>query len=100
MSAPSVSPSISVVIPTHGRPELLHRCLDALMAQEYPAERVEILVVEDGGPGASADVVLGIQARHPDRCVRYLAVEQGGPGAARNAGLRHASGDIIAFTDD
>ena len=45
-------PSVSVVIPTHGRPILLRRCLAALRHQEYPAERVEIVVVEDGGPGA------------------------------------------------
>jgi GT2 family glycosyltransferase len=100
MRAPSVSPSISVVIPTHGRPDLLRRCLTAVLAQEYPADRVETVVVEDGGPGEAEPVVRAVRERHPNSHIRYLAVEQGGPGAARNAGLRHAGGDIIAFTDD
>ena len=93
-------PSISVVIPTHGRPELLRRCLCAVIEQAYPPDRVEIAVVEDGGPGDAEQVVRGLQARHPGTRLRYLAVEQGGPGAARNAGLRQASGEVIAFTDD
>ena len=93
-------PLVSIVIPTHGRPDLLHRCLDALLVQEYPAERVQIVVVEDGGPGSGADVVLGMQARHPGRRIAYQAVKQGGPGAARNAGVRLATGALIAFTDD
>jgi len=93
-------PSISVVIPTHGRPELLMRCLCAVIDQSYPANRFEIVVVEDGGPGDAEQVVRGLQERHPGARLQYLAVEQGGPGAARNAGLRYASGDLIAFTDD
>jgi GT2 family glycosyltransferase len=93
-------PTVSVVIPTHGRPELLRRCLDALMRQERPCDRVEIIVVEDGGPGPAERVVRVLQAQHPEMRLVYLTVEQGGPGAARNAGLRLAAGAIIAFTDD
>jgi GT2 family glycosyltransferase len=93
-------PSVSVVIPTHGRPELLRRCLTAVVEQAYPAERTEIIVVEDGGSGEAEPVVRDAQRASSGPVLRYLAVEQGGPGAARNAGLRVASGDVIAFTDD
>src|SRR3954463_13355474 len=44
-------PMVSVVIPTHHRPELLRRCLAAVLEQAYPSDRFEIIVVEDGGPG-------------------------------------------------
>ena len=84
-------PSISVVIPTHGRPELLRRCLCAVIEQTYPANRVEIVVVEDGGPAGADKVTRELQQRHPDVQLRYLAVKQGGPGAARtpaSGGLR------------
>ncbi|MGE3267543.1 MAG: glycosyltransferase family 2 protein [Chloroflexota bacterium] len=92
--------SISVVIPTHGRPDLLRRCLTSLLAQEFPADRMEIVVVEDGGPGAAEAVVHEASKRSVGVRLSYLAVPQGGPGAARNAGLRLATGDVIAFTDD
>jgi GT2 family glycosyltransferase len=93
-------PSISVVIPTHRRPELLRRCLDAVIAQAYPSDRFEIVVVEDGGPGAARAVVDDLEELYPAARLRYLAVPQGGPASARNAGLGRATGDVIAFTDD
>ena len=70
-----MKPLVSVVVPTCGRPQLLQRCLDALERQTLARERFEIIVVDDG------------PTRH-------------GPAAARNRGWRHASADIVAFTDD
>lgn len=70
-----MSPLVSVVIPTCGRPELLQRCLAALRAQTLPAEAYEVIVSDDTA------------TRH-------------GPAAARNRGWRRARAEIIAFTDD
>ena len=69
-----MSPDVSVVVPTCGRPALLARCLAALERQTLPRERYEIIVVED-------------KARD-------------GPAAARNRGWRLARAPVVAFTDD
>jgi GT2 family glycosyltransferase len=96
--APPRAASVSVVIPTHGRPALLRRCLAALLEQDYPPAALEIVVVEDGGPAGAERVARELSdAPVP---VRYLPVPRGGPAAARNAGWRAASGELIAFTDD
>lgn len=109
--------SVSVVIPTFGRPALLRRCLDALLDQRYPGDRLEIIVVEDGGPGPARRVVADLSSRArpvaesetgsrtpitrgPTPTLRYTSVPRGGPAAARNAGWRLARGTVIAFTDD
>lgn len=93
------APFISVVVPTHRRPELLRRSLQALTSEDYPPNRLEVIVVENGAPGTCRAVVDEARARsHVD--IRYLVVPHGGPAAARNAGWRAAQGDIIAFTDD
>lgn len=93
-------PRVSVVVPTRRRPELLRRCLEALLRQAYPADRLEIVVVEDGGPGEAGPVVAELRAHHRIGHLHYRAVPPGGPAAARNAGWRAARGDVIAFTDD
>lgn len=93
---------VSVVVPTYKRPDLLSRCLDALLAQTFDQAEFEILVTDDGASSDTRDMVelLAWQTnRRP--VVRYIQVHgTSGPAAARNAGWRAAFGDIIAFTDD
>ena len=95
----SESPRITVVVPTYRRPELLARCLDALMAQTFSAEAFEIVVVDDGHDDATRDRVETLSRSGPP--LRYLRPSAGrGPAVARNAGWRAARGEIVAFTDD
>lgn len=91
-------PLISVVVPTHGRSDLLRRSLQALTTEDYPPKRIEIIVVDNGNPGPCQSVVEEAAAR-AEMDIRYLTVPHGGPAAARNAGWRTARGEIIAFTD-
>jgi glycosyltransferase involved in cell wall biosynthesis len=94
-------PLVSVVVPTHRRPDLLRRCLRALARQSYPRERVEVVVVEDGGPGSGREVVAQLRAEERlPLAIRYLCAPRCGPAAARNAGWRAARGPRVAFTDD
>jgi glycosyltransferase involved in cell wall biosynthesis len=91
-SRTSESPLVSVVIPIYGDAACLHDCLDHLARQTYSRERLETIVIDNGCPG-----IEGPLARHPS--VRCLREAQPGSYAARNAGLRVARGEIIAFTD-
>ena len=93
-------PSVTIVIPTRGRPALLRRCLRALARQTYPCNRYDVVVVEDGGPGSAKAVVEKVLASQPWLTIHYSYVNSTGPAAARNAGWRLASGEIIGFTDD
>lgn len=101
---PAVKPgglSVSVVIPTYRRPELLVRCLDALGAQTLPPTAYEVLVVDDGSTEDTRACVSDFAGRHPALSVRYLRpIGDHGPAIARNLGWRHASAALIAFTDD
>ncbi|HXE17968.1 MAG TPA: glycosyltransferase, partial [Castellaniella sp.] len=78
------SPQVSVVIPTRRRPALLRRCLEALQAQQIPAESVEILVCDDGPDAATLEVVESLAQRCPDGPVLRYLVPGGehGPAAA------------------
>jgi GT2 family glycosyltransferase len=91
-----VKPRVSVVIPTHGRPALLARCLEAVAAQTLPRSYYEVIVVSDGPDAATRAAVRG-----GSFAVRHLELPcRSGPAAARNAGWRAAQAPIIAFTDD
>jgi glycosyltransferase involved in cell wall biosynthesis len=89
-------PGISVVIPTHNRPECLGRCL-ARLADQQTRESIEIIVVDDGSDAAEG--IAEVIARVPGARLIRLATKQG-PAAARNAGTQAARGSVVCFTDD
>ena len=87
-------PVVSVVVPTRGRAAYLEVTLDSLLGQRAGIPH-EILVVDDGDGGATADAVRARPA------VRYVPHGAGrGLNAARNTGLREAGAALIAFVDD
>lgn len=90
-------PFFSVVIPTYNRPLQIERCLAALAQMDYPQDRYEVIVVDDGGKTSLRSIVDGF-----GKGVSMTLVEQqnAGPAAARNRGVAEAKGDFIAFTDD
>jgi GT2 family glycosyltransferase len=95
-AAPALPASImvSVVLATHDRPGQLRECLQALTQQHTPRQ-VELIVVDNNpASGLTAPVVNEFPA------VTLLAESRKGSSYARNAGIVHASGDIIAITDD
>jgi cellulose synthase/poly-beta-1,6-N-acetylglucosamine synthase-like glycosyltransferase len=94
---------ISVVVPTYKRPDLMRRCLDALLAQDLAPDRYEIIVCDDGPDAATERLVAGYAANTVQRgpYIEYVAVTgTQGPAGARNRGWRRARAPIVAFTDD
>jgi glycosyltransferase involved in cell wall biosynthesis len=93
-------PSVSVVIPTHNRPERLARVLESLRRQELPADQFEVIVVADGA-GPDTQALLASQRDLSEVPIRVLEhATARGPGAARNTGWRAAQAPLVAFTDD
>ena len=91
------APSFSIIIPTYRRPVQLRECLGALAALDYPRERFEVVVVDDGGD-TPLDPVIEPYRRTLD--LALVRQPNGGPAAARNAGVARAGGEFLAFTDD
>lgn len=86
-------PFATVIIPVKDGIDLLTRCVEALLAQDYPADRFEIIVADNGSSVPPA-------AALPED-PRVILIEEPRPGsyAARNTALGHARGEILAFTD-
>jgi GT2 family glycosyltransferase len=90
-------PVFSVIVPTYGRPDALRACVQALTALDYPRDGFEVIVVDDGGNVPLEPVLEPIAKQLRMKVVRQ---PNAGPAAARNFGALHATGDILAFTDD
>jgi len=88
---------LSVVIPTHNRPDTLSNTLDALGAQTLSADLFETLVVDDGSQPQQRARVRELKNRLP---FELIEKEQGGLASARNLGADRASGEILHFLDD
>lgn len=88
---------ISVIIPAYHRKAELGRCLDSLFQQDYPKDRFEIIVVNDGSGDGIEEMLRGLSEKHPN--LSYLFQPHKGPAAARNLGLGKAKGEIVCFTD-
>jgi GT2 family glycosyltransferase len=94
---------ISVVVPTHHRPDPLARLLRSLAAQTYPHALFEIVVV--GSPADPGALAVAAAAGVSDVAMRYATLPEDrwqgrNPAAKRNHGVALASGEWIAFTDD
>lgn len=87
----------TVIIPTFNRPTQLATALRAIAGQEAVPGGFEVIVVDDGGDPPLDEQML-CETSGCD--CRVLRTPNGGPAAARNLAARHASGRILAFTDD
>jgi GT2 family glycosyltransferase len=85
------APRVSVVVCSYNGGRTLDQCLRSLLALDYP--NFEVILIDDGSTDDTRDVA----ARHPK--VRAVHQPNLGLSAARNAGLREATGEIIAYTD-
>ncbi|MDB5013666.1 MAG: family 2 glycosyl transferase [Daejeonella sp.] len=90
---------ISVVIATYSRPELLKRCLNALLKQTFEKCDYEIIVVSDGIDERTDKVISKFSVYKKYITFMSLPIKKG-PAAARNLGWLKAKGKLIAFTDD
>ena len=91
------APSVSVIVATHDRPELLVRCLQSLLTQTHAP--LEVLVVDNARSSDSTERLLESEA-YASRGVRYVREDIAGLGRAHNTGLVHSRGEVVAITDD
>ncbi len=85
-------PFISVIIPALNEERTIRKCLVSLLRMDYPQERREILVVDNGSTDRTAEIIKSFP-------VRYLREERRGISYARNRGIEASKGEILAFTD-
>ncbi|CAN5764737.1 hypothetical protein BH23GEM3_BH23GEM3_17460 [soil metagenome] len=88
------APLVSVIIPAYQAADFISEAVDSALAQRFTDR--EVIVVNDGSP--DTERLEAVLEPYADRIV-YLVQENGGPSLARNHGILHARGELVAFLD-
>jgi len=101
--APSLSseklPTVSVLVPVKNEEKVVGRLLRALLNLEYPSQKVEIIIVDDGSTDKTIGICEGYVAKHPSRIRLLRRSTSDGKPSALNYGLKYACGEIVATFD-
>jgi glycosyltransferase involved in cell wall biosynthesis len=88
------SPTVSVLVNTYNHERFIAQALRSVLEQDFPADDMEIIVVDDGSTDATSEIVQEFLPR-----IRYIRKANGGQISAFNAGVAEARGEIVAFLD-
>jgi len=91
----SLYPTVTVVVPVRNGARWVKSKIRSLLASDYPADLLNVLIVSDGSTDATAELVLS----YPDARLALLALPHGGKAMAVNRGLAEATGEIVVLTD-
>jgi glycosyltransferase involved in cell wall biosynthesis len=87
-------PLISVLIDTYNHERFIEEAVNSVLAQDYPAEQREILVVDDGSTDRTPELLRRFEPR-----IRVLPKQNGGQASAFNHAIPQCRGEIVAFLD-
>jgi cellulose synthase/poly-beta-1,6-N-acetylglucosamine synthase-like glycosyltransferase len=89
------TPRVALVITAHNEEAVIAERLENALRQDYPQERVEIVVASDGSTDGTGERVTG----YADRGVRLLELPRGGKVRSQNAAVGATEADVVAFSD-
>jgi len=84
--------AVSIVVPVLNGGKTIESCLKSLMSMDYPSDKIEIIVVDNGSKDNTAELV----SKYPVVCVNE---QRTGSSYARNTGIDHSVNNYIAFID-
>ncbi|MEM2111270.1 MAG: glycosyltransferase [Candidatus Bathyarchaeia archaeon] len=92
-------PTISIVVPVKNEEKVIGRLLDALVRLDYPPEKKEIILVEDGSTDRTSEICKSYAQQYPKIVNYFHRVTSKGKPSALNFGFKHAKGEIVAVFD-
>lgn len=97
MTISSANINFSIIIPTYNRPAQLKECLESITHLDYPNDKFEVIVVDDGSKNTPDNIV----DSYSDQIdIKLLKQVNAGPAETRNNGAAKANGKYLTFTDD
>jgi glycosyltransferase involved in cell wall biosynthesis len=91
-------PTVSTLMVAYNDEQYVGRAIESALAQNYPPELLEVVVIDDGSTDSTAEIVRALAAAHPGR-VRLIQQSNGGYVAATNRALAEGTGELLAMLD-
>lgn len=92
------TPTIDVLVAAYNEERYILRCLDSVLAQDYPRERVRVLVLDGGSSDRTVPLVKG-RAQTEPRLTVLTSAQRQNLGAALNIGVSQSSAELVAKVD-
>ena len=96
---PSNRPFVSVVMPVRNEAAFIGSSFGAVLSQDYPRNRMEVLIADGMSTDATREVIENLKRHHPDSSVEVLDNRSRVVAAGMNAALAHARGEVIIRVD-
>jgi hypothetical protein len=91
-------PKVSVLVPTHNYERYIEQSVQSALDQDYPPDRLEVVVVDDGSTDRSGELIQRMVDRNPGR-IRFVTQENRGQIGTIDRARREATGELVAFLD-
>ena len=88
-------PSVSIIIPCRNEEKYIGKCLDSILSQDYPKERLEVLVVDGMSEDKTRETIKNFQFSNPNFQLRLLDNPKKFTNFAFNMGIKESKGEII-----
>jgi len=92
-------PLVSIIVPVKDEEKVVGRLLEALSRLDYPLEKKEIIIVEDGSADRTVEICREYVRRYPGQIKLIHQSTSTGKPSALNCGLKHVKGEIVAVFD-
>jgi len=92
-------PSITIGVPAYNEEKTIEKTVDSIVKADYPKEKVEIIIVNDGSKDNTVSVVKQIIQKYPSYDIKLVNKKNGGKASANNTALRKAKGELFAVVD-
>jgi hypothetical protein len=92
-------PTVSALVAAYNYERYVGRAIESALAQDYPPELLEIVVIDDGSTDATASVVKDLARQHDGRRISLVRQANAGLTAAVNRAIAEARGEILAILD-
>ena len=90
----AIEPSVTVIVAAYNEEAVIERRLENLLALDYPAEKLEVIVTSDASTDRTHELVAGFSPR-----AKLIVNARGGKVTAQNRAVRETRGEIVAFSD-